>query len=362
MADNSTTLAAFADKDDRARGAQGRLLPTERDQWHFLDYVRLLSKRRWTAIPTFLFIVGVVAVATYTATPIYEARAQLLIEAETQNVVSFREVIEQESSTIEYYTTQYRILQSRELARSTIDKLNLWNHPEFVRRGPEEGGGLGGFMSRALRSLESATTKVLGPMRADAIEDAPKNNEMAGAAETRAQSLAIQAFLQHLTITPVRSSRLVDVKFQSTDPVLAASVANALSEAYIDRILKFKLTTSKEAADWLANQLSDQKARVEESEKLVQQYREQNSALSNEDAQVVQKITELTALVTKAKTDRIQKELVYEQLKAARSNPTALLNFSIVASNPTVQRLNIEVSDMMRRETQLARDFGDQWP
>jgi capsular exopolysaccharide synthesis family protein len=362
MADNSTTLAAFPDKDDRARVPHGRLLPIERDQWHFLDYVRLLSKRRWTAIPTFLFIVGAVAVATYTATPIYEARAQLLIEAETQNVVSFREVIEQESSTIEYYTTQYRILQSRALARSTIEKLKLWNHPEFVRRGPEDEGGFSGFMARALRSLESATTKVLGPMRADAIEDAPKNNEAADVAETKAQSLAIQAFLQHLTITPVRSSRLVDVKFQSTDPVLAASVANALSEAYIDRILKFKLTTSKEAAEWLANQLSDQKARVEESEKLVQQYREQNSALSNEDAQVVQKITELTALVTKAKTDRIQKELVYEQLKAARSNPTALLNFSIVASNPTVQRLNIEVSDLMRRETQLARDFGDQWP
>ena len=133
MADNSTTLAAIPNKDDRVR-PYGRMMPTDADQWHFLDYVRLLSKRRWTAIPTFLVIVGAVALLTYTATPIYEARAQLLIEAETQNVVSFREVIEQESATIEYYTTQYRILQSRALARSTIDKLNLWNHPEFVQR------------------------------------------------------------------------------------------------------------------------------------------------------------------------------------------------------------------------------------
>jgi capsular exopolysaccharide synthesis family protein len=361
MADNSTTLSAFSNKDDRAR-PYGRMLPTDSDQWHFLDYVRLLSKRRWTAISTFLVIVGAVAVLTYTATPVYEARAQLLIEAETQNVVSFREVIEQESSTIEYYTTQYRILQSRALARSTIDKLKLWNHPEFVRQDAQEGAGGSAVMSRALRSVESGLTRVLGPMRADAIEDAPKNNEAAGVDETKAQSLAIQAFLRHLTITPVRSSRLVDVKFQSTDPVLAASVANALSEEYIDRMLKFKLTTSKEAAEWLANQLSDQKSRVEESEKQVQQYREQNSALSNEDAQVVQKITDLTALVTKAKTDRIQKELVFEQLKAARNDPAALLNFSAVASNPTVQRLNIEVSDLMSREAQLARDFGDQWP
>ena len=55
-----------------------------------------------------LVIVLAVTVYTFTATPIYEARAQLLIEAENQNVVSFKEVIDEDQTKADYYQTQYK--------------------------------------------------------------------------------------------------------------------------------------------------------------------------------------------------------------------------------------------------------------
>ena len=55
-----------------------------------LDYVKVLYKRRWMAMTLFLLIVGAVTVYTFTVTPIFEARTRLLIEAENQNVVSFK--------------------------------------------------------------------------------------------------------------------------------------------------------------------------------------------------------------------------------------------------------------------------------
>src|SRR5262245_22115447 len=58
------------------------------DGGHLLDYVKVLYKRRWTAGSTFLAIVLAVSVYTFTATPIYEARVQILIEKEASNVVS----------------------------------------------------------------------------------------------------------------------------------------------------------------------------------------------------------------------------------------------------------------------------------
>ena len=68
---------------------------------------------------------------TLTATRIYESTVRILIERDNPKVVSFQEVIDPGEITDDYYETQYRILQSRVLARRTIDTMDLWTHPEF---------------------------------------------------------------------------------------------------------------------------------------------------------------------------------------------------------------------------------------
>ena len=314
-------------------------------------------------------IVVLVAVLTYTATPIYEARAQLLIEAETQNIVTFKEVVEQEMSTVEYYTTQYKILQSRALARVTLEKLGLWDHPEFIGTLAKESSDGQSVRSRdiltnSLAAIEGAVIKVLGSSRIDnlgAIVDAPKFPEGPSPEEDARQSLAIQVFLSRLTITPIRNSRLIDVKFRSTDPKLAASVVNALAQSYIDRMLQFKLSASKEAADWLANQLDEQKEKVLQSERSVQQFREQHSG-ANEDAQVTQKLNDLNAMITRARTDRLQRELMFKQVLAAHGDRAGLLSFPAIDANPSVQRARADLTDLRRKEEQLLREFGHKWP
>src|ERR1700674_4664577 len=98
---------------------------------HLLDYVKVLYKRRWTAMTAFLIVFVTVTIYTFTATPLYEAKVQILIEKEATNVVSFKEAFEQNQVADDYYQTQYKILQSRALARRTLDGLKLWNHPRF---------------------------------------------------------------------------------------------------------------------------------------------------------------------------------------------------------------------------------------
>ena len=80
-----------------------------------------------------------VTVYTFTATPIFEARTRLLIEADKQNVVSFKEVVDEDQTKADYYQTQYNILQSRALARKTIESLKLWDHPLLGAEARAEG-------------------------------------------------------------------------------------------------------------------------------------------------------------------------------------------------------------------------------
>src|SRR4029453_15368018 len=104
---------------------------TGSDVGHLLDYLRVLHKRRWTAGTAFLIVLASVTAYTFTVTPVYEARTRLLIEAEGPNIINFTEVVDEQRTRADYYQTQNSILQSRQLARKTIDALQLWDSPHL---------------------------------------------------------------------------------------------------------------------------------------------------------------------------------------------------------------------------------------
>ena len=74
-----------------------------------------LYRRRWLILATIVAFVSAALVYNYSATPIYEARARLVIEQSTPQVVTFRPVEAEDQSRIEYYLTQLEILRSRAL-------------------------------------------------------------------------------------------------------------------------------------------------------------------------------------------------------------------------------------------------------
>src|SRR5262245_42851208 len=184
------------------------------DGGHILDYVRVLHKRRWTAGTAFLIVLASVTAYTFTVTPIYEARTRLLIESDGPNVINFAQVIDEQSTKADYYQTQYNILQSRVLARKTIESLKLWDSPYL------------GGQSR------SFVATLLGY---GATPSASPENSNAG--ETAEQSRAIDRFLENLTVSPIRNSRLVDLRYRLPDPDLATHVVNAIAKNYIDQNL-----------------------------------------------------------------------------------------------------------------------------
>ena len=317
---------------------------------HLLDYVKVLYKRRWTGITAFLIVVLSVSVYTFTATPIYEARVQILIEKEASNVVTFKEAIEQNQVTDDYYQTQYKILQSRALARRTIDALKLWDNPRFNPKADD---------ALTVRKMATAPVAfVAGWFKA------PKQIDPPQVEETKTQSRTIDRFLSDLTVAPIRNSRLVDVKFESPDAALSANVANALAKSYIEQNLEFKFLSTKEASDWLGERLAEQRKQVESSEQAVQRYREKTDAVSLEDKQniVVQKLSDLNTAVTRAKTERIQKEAAYNQIRMLQNDRAALDTFPAILSNTFIQQQKGELADLQRQQAQLAEKLGPNHP
>jgi succinoglycan biosynthesis transport protein ExoP len=200
--------------------------------------------------------------------------------------------------------------------------------------------------------------------RSDKTADKIAENQIPAADETSAQSRAIDTFLGHLTIAPIRNSRLVDVKYQLPDPALATSIVNALAHNYIEQNLEYKFMASKEASDWLGARLAEERKAVETAESKLQQYREQNDAIALNDREniTVQKLADLNAALTRAKTERIQKEALYQQLLASQADPAKLDTFPAILTNAFIQQQKGELAELQRQQAQLSEKFGDKHP
>ena len=332
----------MSDHDDKPARRWARTSEPVLQDVHLTDYLRVLYKRRWTAVTIFLLVVVSVVVYAFTATPIYEARTRLLIETDEQNIVTFKTVVDETQAKADYYQTQYNILQSRALARQTIEDLKLWNSPLFREHASLFSGG------RLIARLRGEPSTA-GAQSADTPLD---------------QSRVVDAFLMNLTVSPIRNSRLVDVKYRTPDAQLASSIANTIAENYIEQNLDYKFTASREASGWLADRLTEERQRVEEAETALQQYREQNDSIAMEDRQniVVQRLADLNSAVTRAKTDRLQKEATYRQLSASASDPAALNTFPAILANVFIQQQKAELAALQRQQAQMSERLGERHP
>jgi capsular exopolysaccharide synthesis family protein len=331
---------------ERPYGPRPRVSDHRLSEIHLLDYVRALYKRRWAASTVFLLVMLGAIVYAFTATPIYEGRTRLLIEPDDPNILSFTEVVDQAQAESEYYQTQYNILQSRTLARATLDDLRLWNSPHFAVE-EDRPARLRAFVRRLIPYAHDAGTA------ASDVTDA-----------TTAQSRAVDRFLENLIVSPVRNSRLVDIRVQLRDPAIAAAVANSIAANYIEQNLAYRFTATRDASEWLGEQLAEQRAQVETSELALQRYREQNEAISLEDREniVVQKLADLNAAVTRAKTERLEKEAMYRQLQAAEHDAALLDTFPAILGNAFIQQQKSELAGLQRQHVQLGERLGDRHP
>lgn len=335
---------------------------------HLIYYLRVLSKRRYTAIATLLAVVGTVGFVTARAVPQFLARAQVMIEVERPRVVVFEtdQQNERNSEPQDYQETQRRILQSRSLARRTLETLGLWQHPTFSPP-PEDPPGpvmarvyaVGQWIADLPKKISKSPNYKGGGLEQP---EGPDPDEALGFKDDAEHAAAIDRFLARLTVTQAGTSRLVDVSFTADDPKLAAAVVNALTDAYIEQNKELKSGIAQEAADWLEEQLEGHRKQLQESQKALQQFREQRPDASDTTDLGTSRLESLNTSLMNARTDRIQKENLQAQVQAVKADPAALENLQVVQNNPEIQSIRRELTTLQQQDLQLAPRFGERHP
>ncbi len=309
------------------------------------QYWNTINRHKWGILGFAIVITMLTTLVVFSMQPVYRAQATLLIESQNANVVSIEEVYGLDSSNNEYYLTQFEILKSRQLAERVIRKFNLTEHPEFNQ--PP------GVVARA-----KAYIKDLLPL---GVEVTPSEEEQA---RIKLQEVTEQ-FQENLTISPVRKTQLVKISYESFDPVLAAEIANAIGEAYIENNLEARLELTNRASEWLMERSSGLYDQWKAAEGRLEAYRQQEGIVG-EDGGVDIANSELDLVSTKlvdARRDRISLENLYSQIRRLnKNNPESFERIPAVLQHPLVQTLKGAVLEVELKKSELAKRYGAKHP
>jgi polysaccharide biosynthesis transport protein len=319
---------------------------------HLLDRISALFRHRRIAGSAFAIVVGVMMLQTYSKVPLYRASARVVIQDERTTAVGTLNATDpmfwQDGE--KYYNTQYSILQSRGLARRVVQRLQLQNHPLFNGTAPQSRGPLT-VIREARRTLAATVRGLFSRDEPAAAKPAPD--------ESAVESGLISQFLAGVEIVPDRSNRLVEIVYTSTDPAFAALAATTLAEEYTQQNLDLRLETVNKNLAWLEEEVVKQEKKVTEAEEAMTRYRENQNALSLDDRQniVVARLNTLNDTATRAKTARLQKEAVYNQVTSVDPKSDAADGYPVISTNAGVMEAKTRLNDLLADKARLSSRY-----
>ena len=189
------------------------------------DWWRILRKRKWAIIVSLVLVVTAAGLISFRMTPIYDASVRISVSSQTPSVLNLKngqQYQDQVDSPELLVATDVSILQSDTLALSVIRNLDLNNRPEFAGK--------------------EATTS---------SSNVPTTNSPRTLGR-EAQLLGI--FHANLKVIPIPNTSIIEIRYSSPDPRLAAETANAVADTFIEQNIKARFESTMQAANWLSAQ------------------------------------------------------------------------------------------------------------
>jgi succinoglycan biosynthesis transport protein ExoP len=329
---------------ERRRTMQGGIFPAQVEKPpDLLAWWRVIRKRRWTVLTAFSVLFAAVLVGSIKEKPVYQAKALIEIDKENPSVANPQELFLLDEVSDAYLETQYKVLTSDDLAERVIHQLGLDRQAEFLPS------------TLAWPWTMTASAAAAFPP--------PPPKDSAAVPDLSVRETVLTRFRSRLDIRPIRRSRVVEIRFDSQAPELAARTVNAVAENYIQKNLEARWDAAQKASEWLSQQLRDLKAKLENSEDDLQKYAADNGLLFLEtekgDAESIvnQSVREVQEELTRAQADRMEKESIFRLVQSGEYG-----SLPGVLDNKLLQDLTFRLADLQREQAQLATTFTDNYP
>ncbi|HEX5715111.1 MAG TPA: polysaccharide biosynthesis tyrosine autokinase [Thermoanaerobaculia bacterium] len=278
-------------------------------------------RRRWLLLAAAAVIGLASAAVHYAMTPnLYVATAVLQIERRSLTpLVGSQTPWLEDWWNMEYYPTQYKLLESRGLAERVVHNLRLAEDPFFNPGGK--------------------------PLPADALAGVPT-------AEADLADLTVLGGLANrlrggLSVEPIRQTQMVTLTYRSTNPEFAARAVNGFAEAFIDWGIENRSTTAGNASTFLSSQIDTLKKEIGDKEAQLQNVSRTSNIVELESGSNVtmQRLEALNKSYSDALRNRIEKEARYRELLSGPKEAIA------------ESQSDGLVTDLKRKQLEMERDY-----
>ena len=333
---------------------EAKLIDT--DVIDFGQYWSTIKRYLWRIIGLAILLTILVALIVLSMTPRYIATASLLIEAEQANVLSIEEVYGLDSSRKEYFETQNEILRSRHIAEKVVDELTLYENPLFdIEVLKQNESGLSSFV----QSAKDFAKNMLPFLPQSPIETKTEEERL----ESR-RAYAISQVSKYTSISPVKNTQVVEISFESSDRVLAATIANTLGDVYIENYLESKLNMTTKATNWLNESLQGLRTKLSTAESTLADFyeREQLVDIDGVVGLASERLQQLSDQLISAQVLLQKNKTIYEQVNQSGADFSLLSSLPEVLNHPSIQNIKREEVVAESKVSELREVYGPKHP
>lgn len=264
---SSGGVASFG---DRRRAA----VSTDLDPW---DLLRAIWARKERLAVLFAIFFAIGAFLVLSTKPTYQAETRLSIQPRTGEISRFDERQSPPSADRSSIESEIQILTSGALVPDLVREMDLHETSEFNPARSEPGA-----VSTLFQLLVGSSDPRRTTMRA--ITD---------------------RVLSELSVSRQGDSRVIAIRFSSSDPDRAADLANTYAQVYLNQQVAQGNAIKSEATAWLEEQIQELRNEVALSEAAVEQFRGQTGLFQTGSSTLPRdELSQLNAQLVQARADR----------------------------------------------------------
>lgn len=275
-------------------------------------YLWILCRHRWKILGFVLGCVAATIVISARLTPVYESTVTVDIDRQMPSAVIGQDATRMPANDADQFlATQVKLIQSDSVLRPIADQYHLLDVERQASRKPTR-----------------------------AEEDAP-------------------ILLNKLKVTRPPNTYLLLISYRSTDPRLAAAVANGIARSYVEHTYNIRFHSSANLASFMEGQLEELKAKMERSSAALAQFERELNVINPEEKTSIlsSRLLQLNTEYTNAQTDRVRKESAWKSVQSG-----SLESAQVSTQGENLKTLSQKLDDARQKFADVKTHYGANHP